>query len=432
MNKKSNDPRRLRPLPLAYVIYTFVALFLFYEMALQVSPSIITKQLMQDLHIDAVSIGIISGVYFYSYMFMQIPSGLLFDHYPARWLIPIAILVCVTGSLFFATSDTTLQAMLGRFLMGIGSSFAFISVLVVSSRWFPLSYFAFLVGMAQLLAAAGAMSGEVPLAVIINSLGWRHALYWLIGIGTILAAIIWLILKNEPLHHLQTNATSEKNSSGIWHNLKMILQSTQSWWIALYAFCSWAPVATFASLWGVPYLMALYHISSTLAATACSMVWVGLMLGSPLFGWYSSKVGKRLPLLRGSALLGLLSSLIVVCLPDVPFGLMYLSLFGFGVATSGQILTFALVNENNPPTVVASAIGFNNMAIVAGGAIFQPLVGVLLNLNWHGKMVNEIPFYTINNYRLALCVVPLCFLVGWIISLRFIHETFCKPKYLPA
>ncbi len=434
MNTKNNQHPDIakglaRPPPLAYIVYTFVSLFLFYEMALQVSPSIITEQLMRDLHIDAVYIGIISGIYFYSYVFMQIPSGLLFDRYPARLLISIAILVCAIGTLFFATSSTALQAAVGRLLMGVGSACAFIAVLVVSSRWFPATYFAFLAGIAQLLGAAGAMGGEAPLAIFINILGWRSALTWLVGIGIILAVIIWIFLKNEPPRRVQVEPVLQRKLSSAWQDLKTALCSSQGWWIAIYAFCSWAPAATFASLWGVPYLMALYHISSTLAATACSMIWIGLMMGSPLFGWYSSKVGKRLPLLRGAALLGLVTSLIVIYVPQLPFLLMCLFLLGFGVAISGQILTFALVNENSHPTVMATAIGFNNMAVVAGGAVFQPLVGTLLGLAWNGKVVNGTALYTVNNYRLALCVVPLCFLIGWITSLTCIRETFCRVKY---
>ncbi len=166
--------------------------------------------------------------------------------------------------------------------------------------------------------------------------------------------------------------------------VKILMHSTQSWWIALYAFCGWAPVATFASLWGVPFIMQAYGISSTLAATTCAMIWIGLMVGSPLFGWYSSRVGKRLPILRYCALLGLIVSLLIIYFPGMPLGVMMVLLFGFGVAVAGHILTFALAKETHSPQVTATVIGFNNMAVVAGGAIFQPFGGTdaKVRLGW--------------------------------------------------
>ncbi len=206
-----------RPRPIAYVVYGLVALFLFYEMALQVSPSVITNQLMQDLHIEAATLGLISGVYFYSYMLMQIPSGLLFDRQNTRVLVFVAILICLTGTLFFASSQSAFQAALGRFLMGIGSSCAFISVLVVSSRWFPASYFALLVGIAQFLAAAGALGGEAPLAVFIHALGWRQALYWLVGVGVMLAGLVWFIMKENHAPSEPKKSDTPKQTLSVLH-----------------------------------------------------------------------------------------------------------------------------------------------------------------------------------------------------------------------
>jgi MFS family permease len=411
------------PRPISYLIYGLVALFLFYEMALQVSPSIITIQLMHDLNIEAASLGMISGIYFYSYMLMQIPSGLLFDRQRARVLIPLAILLCVLGTFFFTTSHTSVQAAFGRFLMGIGSSCAFISVLVVSSRWFPSTYFALLVGVAQFLAAAGALGGEAPLALVIHHLGWREVFYWLIGAGALLAIVIWYALKNEPTAHLAIK-NDHTASLPAWQSLKTVLKSSQNWWIALYAFCGWGPVAIFASLWGVPYLMSVYHTNSATAALACAMIWIGLMVGSPFFGWYSSKLAKHKPFLKACSLLGLVASLIILYLPGLPFWLMALLLLGFGIAAAGHILTFALAKESNPAHLTATAIGFNNMAVVAGGAIFQPLVGLLLHLTWQGTLLNGVPVYSVHSYRIALCMVPLCFLIGFLVS------QFCiRKKY---
>jgi MFS family permease len=108
---------------------------------------------------------------------------------------------------------------------------------------------------------------------------------------------------------------------------------------------------------------------------------------------------------------------------------MYFLLFLFGTAASGQSLSFGLVKDQSHPRVVGTAIGFNNMAVVAGGAIFQPLVGVLLDWNWKGEIVGGVPVYSATNYRWALVILPICYLVGIIISTFFLKETYCHSEH---
>ncbi len=412
----------------AIVIYGLAAAFLCYEMALQVSPSVMTHQLMRDLSVDAAGLGIISGFYFYSYTLMQIPAGLLFDRFSTRWLTTLSLSVCAAGAMFFGMADSLALASLGRFFMGLGSAFAFIGVLVVATRWFSLKYFALLVGVAQFLAAMGAMGGEAPLASAVNTYGWRPTITWLAVIGGLLALVILIIVHHKPegAHH-----SSEKSKAfGVRRSIHSVLSNSQTWWLGLYAFACWAPITAFASLWGVPYLMARYEVSNTLASEAMAMVWIGLGIASPILGWYSDRLGRRKSLLNFCAAVGLIASVLILYVPSTPFGMTFVLLFGFGVATAGQILSFAVVRDINRPEVTATAIGVNNMAVVAGGALFQPLVGYLLRMNWAGETQNSIPIYSVENYNHALVVVPVCFLVCYIAGYFLIRETYCKPQYV--
>jgi MFS family permease len=412
----------------AYFVYALAAAFLFYEMALQVSPSVMTNDLMRDLHVDAAGLGIMAGVYFYSYTLMQIPAGLLFDRFNSRILITLALLVCVFGALFFGTTTTAFLAGTGRFFMGIGSAFAFIGVLVVAANWFPGRYFAFLVGIAQLLAAIGAMGGEVPLAAAVSKFGWRETITCIAMAGFVLTALIWLIVRHKPkTQRIEEHILPTQKS--VWKSLSQVLGTSQTWWVALYAFCSWAPITAFAALWGIPYLMTVYGISNTYAASAVAMIWIGLGIASPILGWCSDRIGRRCILLSTCAAIGFIATMLILYIPHIPLAMMFLLLFAFGIAAAGQILSFAVVKDNNRTEVTATAIGFNNMAVVAGGALFQPLVGILLRWNWDGKIINDVPAYNDHNYRMALCVVPLCFLIGWLVSGWRIRETYCQPKH---
>ena len=179
------------------MMYIAVSLFLFFEMALQVSPSVMSFQLMKDLSIGSFGLGLMSGCYFYTYTAMQIPSGILLDRFNPRIIITIAILVCSCGALVFSFAPNIFVASAARMLMGIGSAFAFVSVLVVTADLFQSKYFATLTGVTQALAALGAMSGQLPISHLVNFLGWRSTLLSFSITGLILAVIIFIFLRYQ-------------------------------------------------------------------------------------------------------------------------------------------------------------------------------------------------------------------------------------------
>lgn len=403
---------------LAVSSYFLAALFLLYEMALGVSPSIMTQHLMRDLQIDAAGLGLMAAAYAYAYTLMQIPAGLLFDRFPTRHLITTTLLICALGALCFGSTHGVMLASLGRFLMGFGSAFAFIGVLVVADRFFPPARFALLVGIAQLLAAVGAMSGEAPLALMVNHIGWRPSTQVLAAIGFALTVLVWLIIRDRPIVKPADKATALSPLQSIIEVLKL----GQTWWIGLYAFLNWAPVTIFASLWGIPYLVARFQISNTKAASMTAMIWVGLTMASPVLGWASARWQNRRGLLVFSAIIGTASAALLLWMPLLTVWQATALLWVFGCACAGQILTFAMVRDLNKPNVTGTAIGLNNMAVVAGGAVFQPMVGFLLHVSWSGQMSHGIPHYSAQNYTHAMAVIPICFAVSWLVSQFFIYS----------
>lgn len=409
------------------IIYILASLFLFYEMALQVSPSIMTSELMLEFNLNSNSLGVMAAFYFYSYTLMQIPSGLLYDRFGPRKLIALAIIICAAGSIFFGTTHSIQMLSLGRFLMGIGSSAAFIGVLIIAARWFHPKHFAFLVGIAQMLAALGAMGGSFPLAKMVNIAGWRYTIEILGFSGFVLALLVIWIVRDYPKDHPHTQP--DHYPLGLWKSLMELFSEKQIWPIAFYAFLVWAPITIIAALWGVPYLMTRYNLLKFHASLSISMIWLGLIIASPLLGWVSDKLKRRKSLLVCSSIIGVITTSFLIFSTHIHFGLTYIIFLLLGIASSGQILSFALIKENVRPLITATAVGFNNMAVVLGGALFQPLVGWMISKFWDGKIENSLPIYTTQNYNKAFVVVPLCFFLSLIISLFFIKETYCKSKY---
>ena len=178
----------------SYFIFFLAATFYLYEFVLQVAPSVMAESMMKTFGVSAEGFGFISAFYFYAYAPAQLPAGVLYDRYGPRKLMTFAIILCALGSAFFASTDSLFTASLGRLMIGFGSAFSFIGVLVLLSRWFPPSYFAVLAGIAQLMSSVGAMFGEIPLASLINQVGWRYASFILSGVGLFLAVLFWVFI----------------------------------------------------------------------------------------------------------------------------------------------------------------------------------------------------------------------------------------------
>ncbi len=398
-------------------LYCLVALYLVYEMGVQAAPGIITANLMRDLHLDAAALGIMAGVYFCSYTLMQIPAGVLYDRFSVRAVLVIPILVCSIGCYLFAVSNHLWDGSIARLLMGFGGAFAYTSVLVVANDVFDKKHFALMAGITQMLAALGGMLGQRPLVPLIHDYGWRATMEMLAVVGLITAVLVWSFItypKEKVTHTKNTHAFS---------GLFELVKNRQTWIIAVYACMLWAPMCIFAQLWGVAYLQSAHHLSQDSAALLSSLSWIGVAVSSPLLGWWSNAISqRRLPLIL-SALIGVIASTLLVFVQPLPTFIVGVLIFLIGAACGGQALSFASVKENNEEYLQATALGFNNMAVVISGFIFQPLASALIQWHWSGSVVNGDAVYLAQDYTVGMILLPAVFLLGLIMSSFGIRES---------
>lgn len=405
----------------AYFIFFLASCFYLYEFILQVAPSVMAEPMMQTFNITAKGFGIISAFYFYAYAPMQLPAGLMFDRFGPRRLMTCALLLCAFGSFFFASTESVVTASLGRFLIGTGSAFSFIGVLVLCSRWFPAHYFAVLAGVAQLMSSVGAIFGEMPLAWLIHQVGWRQASFILALIGMVLAFLLWRFVSDYPDGH-ETYETGPGLKEE-WQRLVAVCGKAHTWVIGTYAFSIWTPIAVFAALWGVPYLQEKFQTTVVVASGMCSLIWIGIGVGSPLLGWLSDRFENRRICLGLSSLMGLTACCFLLYDDQLSFYMANFMLFLFGMGAGGQSVSFAVVRDYNPAQLVGTASGFNNLSVLIGGSIFQPLVGILLHHSSKWHLVNDVPVYSIEAYQNALWIMPFCYALSLLVVLFVLKES---------
>lgn len=409
----------------AWTIWFLSALFMFYKYAIEVSPSVMTSTLMQTFHINGVEFGNLAASYFYAYLLLQIPSGLLLDRFGPRKVTSLAIALCAFGTLLFARADSFWMASLGRFLTGAGAAFAAVNCLKLIANWFPAKQCAFMTGLMMTIAMLGAVGGQAPLAAFIQTMDWRYALSLIGAVGGGLALIFWMVVRDRSGDHAKEKVLTPKRIS-LWKSLKQVLQHSQSWWLAVYSGFAFAPVMVFGGLWGVSFVSDAFQLSPNLAAQMTSLIFIGFAVGAPFFGWFSDRIGRRKNVMSWGTLGALLFISLLLYVPHLSHYNIALFLFLFGFCISSFLLCFTMIREIHLPLLAATAIGFMNAFDALFGAFSDPLAGKLLDLWWDGTLVEGARVFSLTAYRVALLIVPL-YLVVALMTLWGVKETHCKP-----
>lgn len=392
-----------------WLIWGCAGLFYLYEMILRASPGVIARDLMLDFGVASTAIGVLSSFYYYSYVALQIPCGVIVDRLGARRVITYSTLICVVGSLFFAYSDSLLGAQIGRFLIGAGSACAFLSCLKIGSEWFIPAQFAMIAGLTNMMGTLGGMVSGPPFAVLSNSMGWRQATIFAAIAGIVLAFICWIVIRDKSQ---ELSDTKDSLTDG----LVRVAKDPFNWIIAAVGGLMYIPISAFCELWAVPFLMEKYQISNEIASRANIMVYLGIAIGSPLAARLSNYFNNPVRVMGISAILTAGLFMAAVRFDNITYSIMLLLLFAAGVANGGQVMCFAAVKENVPNKLSGTAAGFTNAIVMMSGVIFQPLLGLILDIAWQGQLNDDgSRYYGPEAYQTAMMMIPICFILGWII-----------------
>jgi len=100
-------------------------------------------------------------------------------------------------------------------------------------------------------------------------------------------------------------------------------------------------------------------------------------------------------------------------------------IFLTGLGGCSMTVCFSSVRELNKLEYSSTGLGLMNMCVVGAGAVMQPMIGWLLDMNWTGSTVDGARVYTESAYTLAfssLLVVNLAAFVGSLL----LRETRCS------
>jgi predicted MFS family arabinose efflux permease len=401
----------------------------FYQ---RVAPAVLTRELSRDFALSAASLGNLSAFYFYGYVAMQIPTGLLADRWGPRRVLAAGAALTAGGTLLFALASSASWANTGRLVIGGAAGVAFVSMLKLASHWMPARHFAFASGVALFTGVLGATLAGAPLRIAVDAFGWRGVMVASAALTAAAAVAIWAVVRDDPVERgyasYSPGHAAEGGSMGA--QLREVLSFRNTWLLFLIPGAFSGIVLTFAGLWGVPFLTSVYGFSLRGAALTCTAMLVAWSFASMAYGPLSERIGRRKPLYFAGLAGTLALWSIVVFVPGLPLVILVAVLLGVSVASAAFIITFAFAKESVPLRVGGTASGIANMGVMVGGMVMQPLVGFILDARWKGAMSDGGRVYDFDAYRAGFSCM-LAWGVAAAVMLAFTRESRCRPLASP-
>jgi len=392
---------------MATVAWLLTAVYYFYQYALRSAPAVMMPQLSEAFGLSALGVASIVGLFYYGYSPFSLVAGAAMDRLGPRRLLPLAAVVVGVGALLFATGSQQV-ASVGRFLQGAGGVFALVGAIYIATKNFPASKAATLIGATQMFGMAGGAAGQFLVGPMIGrGLSWSS--FW-VGMGVLglaIGAILFLLIPKEETKELPASWLKSTTNA-----FATVFKNPQSILCGLISGLLFIPTTIFDMVWGVRYLQEAHGMDYATAVMRSATVPLGWIIGCPLLGFISDRIGRRKPVIIGGALL------LFACLAFILFGQAgtfppYVLGLVAGVASGAAMLPYTVIKEANPAKFGGTATGVVNFLNFTFSALLGPVFGWVLQ-----KVSGAAEQMELAHYQVAFA--PLLFGVALAIILSFI------------
>ena len=349
----------------ATIAWLITAVYYFYQYTLRSAPAVMMPELSTAFGLTAAGVASLAGLFYFGYSPFSLVAGVAMDSLGPRRVVPIGAAVVGIGALLFATGNVAL-ANVGRFLQGAGGVFALVGAAYIAMTNFPASRAATLIGATQMFGMAGGSAGQFLVGPLIAAgVSWK--VFW-IGMGILGLAISGALVLLLPAR--ESNET--QSLSAVTGAFGTVFRNPQSILCGIIAGLIFIPTTIFDMVWGVRYLQDARGFDYATAVLRSATVPLGWMIGCPLLGFLSDRLGRRKPvILAGAAVLLACLAWILYGPADVlpPYALALVA----GIASGAAMLPYTVIKEVNPPGVSGTATGVVNFLNFTFSALLGPV-----------------------------------------------------------
>lgn len=367
---------RDRALQAAGVAWLITSIYYFYQYVMRSAPAVMMPQLTDAFGMTAVGLATLLGLFYYAYAPFSLVAGVAMDQLGPRKVVPLGAAMMGVGAFMFATGDPTV-ASIGRFIQGAGGVFALIGAAYLATTHFPASRAATLIGATQMFGMAGGSAGQFAVGPVIAS-GVQWSQFWII-MGFVGLAIAGLLLALIPRR--EATAAAVRPGSN-WAKeaavaIGIVARNPQSILCGLIAGLIFVPTTIFDMVWGVRFLQEGHDLPYGMAVLRSASVPFGWIIGCPLLGVISDRIGRRKPVIVGGA------AVLLICLAFIlygPPGMFPPFTFGLvaGIASGAAMIPYTVIKEANRPEHSGTATGVVNFINFSFSALLGPVFGSLL------------------------------------------------------
>jgi len=360
--------------PAAVGAWLLVAIYYFYQYALRSAPSVMIPQLSQAFGTNALGVSAIVGMFYYGYSPFSLVAGATLDRFGAKKIVPIGAALVGIGALMFSTGNVVVGN-IGRFMQGAGGSFALIGAVYLITKNFPATVAASLIGATQMFGMAGGSAGQFLVGPMIKSgLTWDR--FWICcGILGLIIAVTLLVLlpKEEP----KAATSGSGGFATLLSSLGKVFRNPQSILCGLISGLLFIPTTILGMTWGVRFLQEARGREFETAVVLAATVPIGWMIGSPLLGFISDRLGRRKPvILAGTIMLLADVTWVLFGNPEVLRGHTVGILMG--IASGAAMIPYTVIKEANSPELGGTATGVVNFLNFTFSALLSPVFGARL------------------------------------------------------
>jgi MFS family permease len=356
----------------ATVAWLITAVYYFYQYTLRSAPAVMMPQLSDAFGLSTMAVASMVGLFYYGYSPFSLVAGAAMDRLGPRRVVPIGAATVGVGALLFATGNNE-AASIGRFLQGAGGVFALVGAAYIATTNFPASRAATLIGATQMFGMAGGSAGQFLVGPMIAS-GVPWTAFWTgMGLGGLAIAVALYFLLPEPKPSNQGGDWLKTTGSAMW----LVFRNPQSILCGMIAGLLFIPTTIFDMIWGVRYLQEARGFDYASAVLRSASVPLGWIIGCPLLGFLSDRIGRRKPVIAAGAIVLLGSLAWILYGPADVFPPYVLGLIA-GTASGAAMLPYTVIKEANPPEASGTATGVVNFLNFTFSALLGPVFARIL------------------------------------------------------